>query len=115
MQTKLHTLVGPHVRGHVLHRVQWLSIGGLEILKVGPDHVVGLACGDPLSELAAMVGVELPFCVFVLGAPDLYFHAEDWTVVRPPNGTKDQSIGLVRFYLFLSSPEKISRAEDGQE
>ena len=84
----LAALVAFQVHRDVLYRVQRLSIGGLEILKVGPDHVVGLACGDPLSELAAMVGVELPFCVFIVGAPDFYFDAEDWTIVRPPNGSK---------------------------
>jgi hypothetical protein len=89
MQTNIDALVGFHVHRYVLHGMQWLSIGGLEILEIGPDHVVGLASGDPLSELAAVIGIEFPSRPFVLGTPDLYVDAEDWTIVRPPNGAKD--------------------------
>src|SRR3981081_4042569 len=115
MQTNVDTLVAFHVHRHVLHRMQWLSIGGLEILRVGPDHVVGFAGGYPLSALAAVIGIEFPSCPFVLGTPDLDLDPEDWTIVRSPNGAKYQSIGLVRFYLFLSSREGIAHAEGGKE
>jgi len=97
MQTNIHPLVVFHVYRHVLHWVQRPSVGGLEILGVSPYYVIALTSGDPLSELAAVVGIEFPPCPFVLGTADLDLDAEDWTIVRPPNSTKDQSIGLVRF------------------
>jgi hypothetical protein len=97
MQTNIHPLVVFHVYRDVLDWVQRPSVAGLEILGVSPYYVVGLTSGDPLSKLAAVVGIEFPSCPLVLGTADLHFDAEDWTIVRPPNGTKDQSIGLVRF------------------
>src|SRR5258708_15984537 len=97
MQTNIHALVVFNVYRHVLHRVQRTSVAGLEILGVSPYYVIGLTSGDTLSELPAMVGIEFPSCPFVLGTADLDLDAEDWMIVRPPNGTKDQSIGLVRF------------------
>src|SRR5258707_5524140 len=97
MQTNIHPLVVFHVYRHVLHRVQRPSVAGLEILGVSPYYVIGLTSGDPLSELPAIVGIEFPSCAFVLGTADVGPDAEDWMIVRPPNGTKDQSIGLVRF------------------
>src|ERR1700730_1382612 len=115
MQTNVDTLVAFHVHRHVLHRMQWPSISGLEILRVGPDHVVGFAGGYPLSELAAVVGIEFPSCPFVLGAADLDLDPEDWMIIRSPNGSKYQSIGLVRFYLFLSSREGIAHADGEKE
>src|ERR1700737_5553323 len=115
MQTNVDTLVAFHVHRHVLHRMQWLSISGLEILRVGPHHVVGFAGGYPLSELAAVVGIEFPSCPFVLGAADLDLYPEDWMIVRSPDCAKDQRIRLVRFYLLLSGGDGTARAEGGKE
>src|ERR1700730_9466199 len=114
MQTNVDALVVLHVNGHLLPRVQQPPVRGLEILQVDPDDIIALTGGDSLSKLSAVVGIELPSCPFVLGAPDLDRDAEDRTIIRTPNSTKDQSIGLVRFKLLLSGGEGTWPAE-GEE
>jgi len=48
------------VDGDFLGEMQGLAVGGLEAFQVGPEDVVGLACGNALGKLAMMVGVDLP-------------------------------------------------------
>src|ERR1700730_4470329 len=98
MQTNVDALVVLHVNGHLLPAVQQPPVRGLEILQVDPDDIIALTGGDSLSKLSA-------------GATSFAGEPENRTIIRTPNSTKGQSIGLVRFQLLLSGGEGTWPAE----
>ena len=75
----------------------------LVVLRVGPNDVVGLACGHPLSELTSVVGIELPAGFFLVGTADLDLDAVDGPPVGIKDGSEDQSVGYLRSMLGLTA------------
>ena len=75
----------------------------LVVLGVGPNDVVGFACGHPLGKFTSVVGIELPVGLFPVGTADLDFDAVDGPPVRTKDGSKDQSVGFLRSMLGLTA------------
>jgi hypothetical protein len=94
MQSSVFAFIVIDVDGHFLDEAQRLAIGGLEALEIGPEDIVGFACGDALGKLAHVVGIEFPLGLLVFGAA--YFHrdAVHRAVVGTPHGAGDKSVGL---------------------
>src|SRR5580700_12249235 len=94
MQTSVFAFVVIDVDGNFLDQAQGAAVGGLEAFEIGGEDVVGFADGNPLGELPAMIRIDLPadFLGFVGGATDFHENAIDFTIVRAPHGSGDQSI-----------------------
>ena len=108
MQTGVFPLVVEDMHGNFLGQVQRLAVGGLETFEVGREDVVGLAGGNALGKLTVMVGVEFPahFAGFVLGTANLDPDTIHRTIIRPPDGTEDESVGLPRFRVLCGGTQK---------
>src|SRR6266446_6858888 len=100
MQTGVDALVVINMEVNLSGQVHRLSVGGLEIFEIGPDDVVRFARGNALGEFAIVVGIEFPPRFLVAGTADLDLNAVNRTVVRSPDRSNDESIGLLRFRLF---------------
>src|ERR1700732_4232605 len=100
MQANVDPFVILNMDGNLTNQMQGLSVRRLEVLKVGPDHIIRLARVDALGELAGMVGIKLPLRLFVLSAADLDLDAVNGTIARTPDGAKDERVRLVRLKLW---------------
>jgi hypothetical protein len=98
------------VNGDVLG-VSGGPVGEFDAFEVGGEDVVGFSGRNALGEFTVVVGEDLPadFVGLVGGAADFDSHAVDGTIIRPPHGAGNQSIGL--FILVLRSGAKNIRAE----
>ena len=67
------------------------ALGGLD---VGPNHVVSLAGGNTLGELASVIGQEFPLCLLLIRKADLYRNPINWAIVLVPDGAENKGIGL---------------------
>src|ERR1700716_1821350 len=99
MQANVDPLVILNMDGNLTNQMQGLPVGRFEVLKVGADHIIRLARLDALGKLAGMVGINLPLRLFVLSAANLDLDAVDGTIVRTPDGAKDERVRLVRLKL----------------
>src|SRR5260370_27590024 len=63
-------------------------------LHVRPYDVVGFARRNTLSKFTPLVGIQLPFGLFLVGAPDLDFHAVKTALIGAIDGAIDQRIRL---------------------
>src|SRR5580693_1539807 len=120
MQAGVDALVPVHVYPD-LFSLQRTAICRLKALQVGPDHVVLLACGDALGELAAMIRILLPAGFLFTFAANLDFHAVDRSVVRTPDRAEDQGIGWLalrfsgrEFTRRKRGPAEAKRRRDAQ-
>src|ERR1700741_2252370 len=101
MQTNIDPLVVVYMNRHFPAWVQGCSTSHLKVLEVGPDHVIRLASGKALCEFSLMVRDKLPLCLFVPGSADLYLDAIDGTIVRSPDSSEDEGVGVAWFGLLL--------------
>src|ERR1700731_4160782 len=100
MQANVDPLVILNMDGNLPNQMEGLSVRRFVVLKVGPDHIIRLARVDALGELAGMVGIKLPLRLFVLSPANLDLDAVNGTIVRTPDGAKDERVGLVRLKLW---------------
>src|ERR1700730_11446522 len=100
MQANVDPLVILNMDGNLTNQMQGLSVRRFEVLKVGPDHIIRLARVDALGELAGMVGIKLPLWPFVLSAANHDLDPVNGTIVRTPDGAKDERVRLVRLKLW---------------
>src|SRR5215471_1387016 len=68
--------------------------GAFRNFQVCPDDVVGLAGRNPLRELSAVIGSELPLGFFFVGAAYLDSDSISGAVIGTIDRTEDQRIGL---------------------
>jgi len=96
MQAGVFALVVVDVNGGVLS-VDGLAIGRFDAFKVRRKNVVGFSSGNALSELAMMVGIDIPadFLGLVGGTANLDVDSVDGAIVGAPDRTSDQRVGLV--------------------
>jgi len=96
MQASVFAFVVIDVDGNFLDQTQGAAVSGLKALEVGGEDVVGIADGNPLGKLSAVIGIDLPadFLGFIGGAADFHGNAIDFTIIRAPDGSGDQSVGL---------------------
>src|SRR3977135_1462862 len=99
MQANVDPLVILNMDGNLTNQMQGLPGGRVEVREVGPDHRTCLARLDALGKLAGVVGIKLPLRLFVLSAANLDLDAVDGTIVRTPDGAKDERVRLVRLKL----------------
>ena len=99
MQANVDPFVILNMDGNLTNQMQGLSVRRFEVLKVGPDHIIGLARADALGELAGMIGIKLPLRLFVLSAANLDLDTVNGTIARTPDGAKDERVRLVRLKL----------------
>src|SRR5690349_7022943 len=95
MQSGVLALIVINVDGYFLDQPQRLAVDRFIPFQISPEDVVGFPRGNTLGELAIVIGKELPLGFLILGTPDLYGHAVDGTVVRSPNGSKNECVGLL--------------------
>src|ERR1700674_1569244 len=100
MQANVDPFVILNMDGNLTNQMQGLSVRRFEVLKVSPDHIIRLAHVDALGKLAAMVGIKLPLRFFVLSAANLDPDAVNGTIVRTPDGAKDERVRLVRLKFY---------------
>ena len=106
-------LIIVNMNGDILKQVERPPVGGLEVLQIGGQDVVGFPGGNAHGEFTVMVGIEFPLGLLVFGAADFYEYAVDWAVVRTPDRSRDQSVGLV--VGSLGCMQAFLKAETGQE
>src|ERR1700722_2832098 len=100
MQSRVFAFIVIHMDGDFFGEVKGLAIGGLDALHVSPEDVVGFAGRDSLGKFAMVVGVEFPLRAFIFGTPDLHGDAIYRMIIRSPDGSKDQSVGLLFVLVF---------------
>ena len=83
MQSGVFAFIVIHVDGNFFDQAERLAVGGLEAFEVGSEDVVGVTGGNALGKLSVVIGVNLPFGLFVLGAADFDKNAVDGTIVGP--------------------------------
>src|ERR1017187_4839755 len=96
MKTDFGTLVVVDMHGNFGARLQPFARGKFDAFDVRPNNVVGGADGQPLRELAGVIGIKLPagFVGLVSVPPDLHFDPIEWVPVGVPNGSEDESVRL---------------------
>ena len=70
MQASVLAFFAVDVNGDFLGQMQGLAIVGFDMLQIGGEDVVGFSGRKALGEFAAMIGIDLPFGLFVFGAAD---------------------------------------------
>src|SRR5438309_414879 len=99
MQTNIGSLVVFNVDSNLGTPSQPIAFTRLIPFKVSPDEVIGPACGNPLSELPAVVGRKHPARLLIARTADLNFHAIQGAVFGTPDRAKNQGIGFFGFLL----------------
>src|SRR5579872_7585520 len=92
-----------------------LAVSRFVAFEVGPDNVFSFPDGQALFKLTVMVGVDFPTNLLRLigGFADLDRDAVDGQIVRSPNRTDDQRVGLSLGP--LSREQRVGRVERRQE
>src|SRR5437899_12677611 len=94
MKTDVRALVIVDMHGYFGARLQLSARGQLIAFHVCPNDVVRLANGQPLGELASVLGIELPTGSFLVGPPDLHLDPVDGAPVGVPYRSKDARVTL---------------------
>ena len=71
MQAYILAFFAVDVNGDFLRQTQGLAVGGFDVLQIGTEDVVGFSGGKALGEFSVMIGIDLPFRLFIFGAADL--------------------------------------------
>jgi hypothetical protein len=92
------------------------AVGKFQVFGISGKNVVGFAGGNTLGEFTVMVRVLFPtdFLGLIGGAADFHPDAVDGTIVRAPDCTEDQSIGLPRL-LWSGSEGASTDTEKSQD
>src|SRR5215471_17552105 len=115
MQTDILAFFCVDMNGYRSNHPKRLSIGRFEVLEIGRKNVFALARRHALGELTHVVREDLPanFVGFVFCAADVYGNAVNRTIIRSPDSSSDQGIGL-RCRL-LSREQSVDWAEGERE
>src|SRR6202162_5990265 len=71
-----------------------MAVLSLDPFEIRSHDVVILASGHAEGKFAVMIGIQIPLTFLVGGATDHNLHAVDRVIVWPPNGAKNESIGI---------------------
>jgi hypothetical protein len=96
MKTDICTLIVVDMHGYLGSRLQGFAGSKLVALKVGPNHVIGVADGHALREFAGVVGIEFPagFAGLIGRPADFHLDTVKGMAVGIPNRPEDKSVGL---------------------
>jgi hypothetical protein len=115
MKTNVLALVVVDMDGDLVHEMEGFAVGGLEVLQIGPENIVGVAGWQALLEFAVVVGIDFPprLVRLVFATPDLHRDSIHRSVIGTPHSPHDHS---VRFpFGFLSIEQATPGTEIGQE
>ena len=94
VQPDVYAFIILYVNWNLFREMEGFPVHGFYTFKIGTDDVVIFPSGDALSELASMVGINLPSGFLVGGAPDPDLHAKHRMVVGSPHRAKNKRIGI---------------------
>ena len=95
MQANIGALFILNVDGYLGAGLQVLAGWRLKVLQIGPNNVVGLACGHALCEFTSMVGIEFPVGFFLVDAADPDFNSIDGSPVRTKDSPENKCVGFL--------------------
>src|SRR2546423_5938321 len=120
MQAGVDAFFAEDVEGDFLRQAQRLAIKGFHVFQIGGKDVIGVAGRNALSEFSVVVGVDFPLRFLIFGTADLDWDTVDGMVVRSPDGSGDQGVGLLFVFCrvfgrLLSRKQVVRRTERRQE